>query len=109
MRENIELAWYYKGFPCRIWRHPILGHLCGYVGLYNGHPDYGKDYNDVDVEAHGGLTFGKKDSEKIFSDNSSIFWFGFDTAHVFDDEKGWTVQAVKEETENLAEQFVNRR
>jgi hypothetical protein len=32
------------GFPCLIVRSP-LGNLCGYVGITEGHPWFGKDYN----------------------------------------------------------------
>lgn len=36
------------------------GHFNGYVALCEGHPDYGKDYDDIDVEVHGGLTFSQE-------------------------------------------------
>lgn len=44
------------GLPCLIVRSPI-GSLCGYVGLPAGHDLHGKDYDSVDVDVHGGLTF----------------------------------------------------
>ena len=34
------------------------GVLCGYVTLPEGHPWIGKEYMDIDVEVHGGLSFG---------------------------------------------------
>lgn len=47
------------GFPCLIVRGPS-GALCGYVGVPRSHPAFEKDYNDVDVEVHWGLTFASK-------------------------------------------------
>lgn len=44
------------GLPCLIVRGPSGG-LCGYVGVAPGHPLHGKDYDAVDADVHGGLTF----------------------------------------------------
>lgn len=33
------------GLPCLIVRHPSMGQLCGYVGVYPGHPAYGLNYD----------------------------------------------------------------
>ena len=44
------------GLDCLIVRNRF-GALCGYVGVPAGHPAHGKDYDDVDVSVHGGLTF----------------------------------------------------
>jgi hypothetical protein len=58
------------GFECHAKRHDSMGHLCGYIQVDADHPWYGKDYNNVDVEVHGGLTY-----------TTSSGWFGFDCAH----------------------------
>jgi len=42
--------------PCLILRGPMKA-LCGYVGVPPSHPVYQKEYNDIDVAVHGGLTF----------------------------------------------------
>jgi len=42
--------------PCLILRGPMKS-LCGYVGVPPSHPMYQKEYNDIDVVVHGGLTF----------------------------------------------------
>ena len=34
-----------------------LGSWCGYVGVRGNHPAAGKDYDDLDVLVHGGLTY----------------------------------------------------
>lgn len=48
------------------------GHLCGYVRIPEGHNYFGKDYGDMDISCHGGITF---------SDESKI---GFDCTHAWD-------------------------
>lgn len=83
--------------PCLIVRSSI-GHLCGYVGISKEHPWYGKDYDNMDIDIHGGVTFtGSCMSEK--NKNTSIchivetgepddvWWIGFDCAHC-DDRTG---------------------
>jgi hypothetical protein len=50
------------GFPCLIVRGPH-GALCGYVGVAPGHPLHGKEYDDAEVDVHGGLTFAHGCSE----------------------------------------------
>lgn len=72
----------------------------GYVKLPKGHPYWGKDYDDIPVEVHGGLTFGEEDENG--------FWVvGFDTAHHSDTRAYWTKERVEEETNNLREQLEN--
>lgn len=79
------------GLPCLIVRNR-LGALCGYVGVPRGHRFYGKDYDDVDVQVHGGLTFdghcqeGGEPSETIChlveeGESDDVWWLGFDCAH----------------------------
>ena len=49
------------GLPCLIVRGPA-GALCGYVGVTQGHPWFGKGYDDVEPcpDVHGGLTFANR-------------------------------------------------
>jgi|SRR3972149_5302496 len=42
--------------PCLILRGPMK-FLCGYVGVPPSHPMYHKEYDDINVDVHGGLTF----------------------------------------------------
>lgn len=70
------------GYKCRIERQKSSGTLCGYVGVFKGHPVWGVNYNDADwenphIEVHGGLTFSD-------TDKNEVHWFGFDTAHAGD-------------------------
>jgi hypothetical protein len=71
------------------------GALCGYVGVPNGHPHYGKDYDTPDVEVHGGLTYADRCQEDAPEGHGichipdpgrpgDVWWFGFDCAHYQD-------------------------
>lgn len=82
------------GLPCLIVRNN-LGNLCGYVGVKRGHPAYKKDYDDVDVSVHGGLTYAdfcqehSEESKGICHlpgkrEPKRIYWLGFDCAHCYD-------------------------
>lgn len=64
----------HAGFKCEIKRHPRFGILCGYVGLAASHPAFDCDYDALDFDVHGGLTYG------ILHDDG-LKWFGFDCAH----------------------------
>ena len=83
------------GLPCLAVRHPRSGHWCGYVGVAEGHPWYGKGYDDVDATAHGGLTFADKlqpshdESRGIChvpapGEPDHVWWLGFDCHHCGD-------------------------
>ena len=53
-----EIAFFLLGdLPASIHEHEHSKHLCGYLGVPKDHPWYGKDYDEVDVEVHGGLTY----------------------------------------------------
>lgn len=80
------------GLPCLIHRGGSGG-LCGYVGISADHPDFQKDYDNVDYDVHGGLTFAnfcadvkRPDGSGIChiveeGENDRVWWFGFDCAH----------------------------
>lgn len=77
------------GLDCMIHRSRG-GALCGYVGVADHHPAFGKHYSDVDVVVHGGLTYADKcnedDPEGICHVPApgrphDVWWFGFDCAH----------------------------
>ena len=86
------------GLPCLAKRHGRAGHWCGYVGVPEGHPAFGKDYDDVRVatddgwpDAHGGLTYAAHcqegdEAEAIChipdpGEPDHVWWLGFDCAH----------------------------
>lgn len=83
-----------SGLPCMIRRNPSLGFWCGYVGVPPTHPAFGKGYDDVAANAHGGLTFSDTcsdgdESEAIChvvepGESDRVWWLGFDCGHAFD-------------------------
>lgn len=87
----------------------------GYIGVPPSHPWFEKNYNDLDVEAHGGLTFaGRFDDDKYATKAGQpftagdIWWLGFDTMHYDDhDSSGrwrYSLDFMRGECENLARQ-----
>ena len=92
----------YKKYKYFIHRHEPLGHLCGYVKINSDHKYYSKDYFDMDIECHGGLTHGEfcldlwmiedrtekyKQIEKykdLIEKSTKSFYIGFDCNHLDD-------------------------
>ncbi len=78
--EPDQVMWVAKDpphFRCMVWRHDANGQLNGYVAVPKDHPAWGRDYGEIDVDVHGGLTFAGRGI-----DDSWVF--GFDTSHGFD-------------------------
>jgi hypothetical protein len=61
-----------------------LGYRCGYVRVPPGHPWHGKDYDSIDAEVHGGLTFAEPDEHCGKGGPDDAWWVGFDAAHAGD-------------------------
>lgn len=72
-----------------------LGAWCGYVGIAEGHPAFGKWYDNVDVDVHGGLTYADFCQEGGYETIGichvpgegrphKVWWLGFDCGHAGD-------------------------
>lgn len=97
----------------------------GYVLLPHNHPFYGKGYDDICVDAHGGLTFSQKFKSKNFPkwiknreidgdvtkenfEKFNNYWIiGFDTNHSGDNLITCSRFFVFNETNNLLEQCLS--
>lgn len=86
----------------------------GYVLIPEGHPAHGKHYDDIDVDVHGGLTFGRlvddhmiKQWPELKEEDKGGWLVGFDTAHYDDSLARWPKEAVQAETDRLMEQLKN--
>lgn len=105
LTEPDKVQWQDKetGLPCIAKRNEHFGFWCGYVGVTRGHHAYGKHYDEVNVVAHGGLTFADRcqpheDTEQgeahaichVVQDgeNDDVWWLGFDCGHYMDDMPG---------------------
>lgn len=110
------------GFPVLLMRNSHSGTWCGYVAVSPDHPAHGKKYNSIDVEVHGGLTYGRfdpwRDSFVGAAEESKLYWLGFDCNHLYDmnfygvtfsdfgDHRTYrTFSYALEETRNLARQL----
>lgn len=73
----------------------------GYVLVPTDHPYHGEAYyGNPALEAiivHGGITFS--------APTVGGTWFGFDTLHGDDENQGWDLDKLMEETNKLAEQL----
>lgn len=115
------------GLPCLMHRNDG-GALCGYVGVPEGHPSFGKAYDDVDTDVHGGLNFaslcGELDEQNghgichvpAEGEPEKVWWFGFDCAHFQDLCPGYDADGgglyrnfsfVKRECASLAQQLAD--
>ena len=74
--EPNNFAYIIHNTICRIVRHELFGHYCGYVYLYKDHPFYGAHYEELDINVHGGLTYSKE--------NNGWWIIGFDCNHLGD-------------------------
>jgi len=90
------------------------GFVNGYVGVERNHELYGKDYEEIenDINVHGGLTYS---GEAYWTDDDDFWYFGFDTAHIYDYIPGHypygiyrDMRYVYNECKKLLDQLVER-
>lgn len=113
--QKIYYDWMHRDYRCLVMRGPVS--LCAYIGVPPEHRYYGKDYNEVDLRCHYGLTFSSEGDGKIRP--KGYWWFGWDYAHFgdvtfFDFKEGgydgieWTPDMVKFDVEEALE-FIDIR
>ena len=80
---KVESEFEHEGLKCVVLMTNI-GHRCGYVGVSEAHPLFGKDYDDLpdDINVHGGVTYAGGEGGYPIPDG--LWWFGFDCAHYGD-------------------------
>lgn len=95
-KEDFE----YKGYKCHIKRSDVSGGLCGYVAVSKGSIFYDVDYDDIDLNVHGGVTFGGVDEV------DGLYWIGFDCAHWLDySPKSTTVMELTNRLLQIEEKY----
>ena len=80
--EPNRIEYVESGIKALILRNPELGILCGYIALPLKHILAGKNYNNMPLIVHGGLTFGDKGDGN--ERDKGYFWYGFDCGHYKD-------------------------
>ena len=93
-------------FHCEI-KRTHMGHLCGYVHVPKGNPNYGRTDADLHMDCHGGVTYGEINEE------TGLWVIGFDCAHFSDMSPGnlaaggtyQDIQYVRKEVTALAQQL----
>ena len=86
MRSSIEKDWItFSGLRAVV----IMGSRgtrCGYVGVPEGNRYFGLDYQVVNVEVHGGLTYSSSSTINSYPVKSTepLWWFGYDCSHAWD-------------------------
>lgn len=100
-------------------------HPTAYVKIPESHKYYQKDYDDIDIQAHGGLTYAR-DYLYISKNQKLEGWFvGWDYAHCHDyagyeeklpeelrlkpSGKKWTTEEIREEVYKVCEQLLKER
>jgi len=83
MNSKIEKDLMYKGVRCVVLGLK-MGHRCGYVAIPTDSEKYSEDYNSIDIECHGGLTYGCVDNKYPVETKTPTAWIGFDCAHCWD-------------------------
>jgi hypothetical protein len=86
--EPDRIEWRVGDFACLMVRG-FNAAWCGYVGVSPGHPWHGQHYDDVPVDVHGQLTYGKECAGRIChvprdGEPEHLWWLGFDCAHGYD-------------------------
>lgn len=80
-RYIVEKDFMVDSFRCVI-VGSYMGHRCGYIAIPKDHELYEKDYDEIDISVHGGLTYSEysRDNYPVKSDED-VWWIGFDCAH----------------------------
>ena len=79
----------------------------GYVAVPKEHPCFEKEYDNIDVEVHGGLTFSASSLNGQPKETEGMWIIGFDCAHSRDSLSTCPKEYVEKEAESLKEQLLN--
>lgn len=86
MKARLVKDFQHDGYHCLIFEMPVMRHLCGYVEIPKDHVCSGKEYDAIDFNVHGGLTFGGT------LEDLDGYFLGFDCAHYGDLVPGMAYQ-----------------
>ena len=108
MRTFVHRTYYPSWMPSKF----RFGWGNGYVVIPQGHPAHGKDFTDIKVLVHGGLTFSVnadnlQDWPSLIEEDKGCWVVGFDTSHSGDNIKNCNKKYVLAQTENLRNQLLH--
>ena len=81
----------------------------GYVAISPNHPYHGLHCDDIEIQVHGGFTYGNLAEHCSFKPKyiPNDYWiYGFDTGHAWDNAENWPKNMVMAETMQVKEQFL---
>ena len=78
-----------------------------YVAIPKGHPLFGKNYDDINVSVHGGITFADESIDGQPKKTEGMWIVGFDCCHSGDTPSTCPKEYVEAEAERLREQLEN--
>lgn len=107
------LCYNYKYYIMNLGTHPTA-----YVQIPFDHPYYGKSYDDIDIDVHGGLTYSE-DYLNLENEKITNCWFiGWDYAHCgdylgfwlnysseFTHSHKWTTKEIREDVMKVCRQL----
>lgn len=84
----------------------------GYIVIPQDHPLYCLDYDSIDVDVHGGLTYAALVTREMLHSgwaqldegDLDCWMIGFDTAHYNDNATTWPMERVQQELDSLLRQ-----
>ena len=87
-------------------------HPCAYIGLWEGHPYYEVDYEDIPIDCHGGLNYSDHCHWNVKDLQFDDVWFiGWDYIHSGDYDynnkfgRRWTTEEIADECLNVIKQL----
>lgn len=115
-KQEILYVGEYKGYKYLILSMGI--HPTAYVEIPEGHKLNGVNYDDIDIDVHGGLTYGHNG---LLGIESNCYYIGWDYAHYGDysgcdmlfpkdlksNDKKWTTEEIKNDCESVIRQIVD--
>jgi len=104
----------YNYFILNLGTHPTA-----YIEIPEGHKLFGKHYDDIYINVHGGLTYSEDD---LLGIKSKSWFIGWDYAHAGDymgyeelfgfinpNDKKWTTEEIIKDCKNVIEQIIEMR
>ncbi len=118
MITELAKKFQYKNHRCLVLDHTVdkyekeFGfepYYCGYVRLNEGSKFVGTKYDDIPIECHGGLTYGRYPDGTWAPDEymeEGEYWIGFDCNHARDKREHCNLEYVIGECMSIVDQLV---